>query len=159
MDRIKPVYLDFALLYWNFAFLKGQTAFSTLRLHFGARTCLWSIIIFFLCLTMHRSLSRSHQAWKWNKVWQVYTYPGRQLLVAVSVKDVVIREQTYHSSPACACVYRRSSADVAMLVRATRVVTVSTSAFPACHQCYCAGSSLGWGLNLWALECGIFWSL
>ena len=38
-------------------------------------------------------------------------------------------------------------------------VTVSTFAFLACHQCYCTGSSLTWGLNLWALVCGIFWSL
>ena len=30
----------------------------------------------------------------------------------------------------------------------TRGVMVSTSAFLACHQCYCAGSSLAWGLNL-----------
>ena len=30
---------------------------------------------------------------------------------------------------------------------ATHGVTVSTSAFLACHQCYCAGSSLAWGLN------------
>ena len=34
------------------------------------------------------------------------------------------------------------------MYRATRGVTVSMSAFLACHQCYCAGSSLGWGLNL-----------
>ena len=39
---------------------------------------------------------------------------------------------------------------------ATRGVTVSMSAFLACHQCYCAGSSLAWGLNLWAVVCGIF---
>ena len=26
-------------------------------------------------------------------------------------------------------------------------VTVSMSAFLACHQCYCAGSSLAWGLS------------
>ena len=39
---------------------------------------------------------------------------------------------------------------------ATRGVTVSTSAFLACHQCYCAGSSLAWGLNLRAVVCGIF---
>ena len=39
---------------------------------------------------------------------------------------------------------------------ATRGVTVSTSAFLACHQCYCAGSSLAWGLNIQALVCGIF---
>ena len=32
------------------------------------------------------------------------------------------------------------------------------SAFLACHQCYCAGSSLAWGLNLWAVVCDIFWS-
>ena len=32
------------------------------------------------------------------------------------------------------------------------------SAFLACHQCYCAGSSLAWGLNLRAVVCGIFWS-
>ena len=31
---------------------------------------------------------------------------------------------------------------------ATRGVTVSMSAFLACHQCYCTGSSLAWGLNL-----------
>ena len=41
----------------------------------------------------------------------------------------------------------------------TRGVTVSTSAFLACHQYYCAGSSLAWGLNLRAVACGIFWSL
>ena len=39
---------------------------------------------------------------------------------------------------------------------ATRGVTVSMSAFLACHQC--AGSSLAWGLNLRAVVCGIFWS-
>ena len=38
----------------------------------------------------------------------------------------------------------------------TRGVTVSTCAFLVCHQCYCAGSSLTWGLNLRALVCGIF---
>ena len=37
-------------------------------------------------------------------------------------------------------------------------VTVSMSAFLACHQCYCTGSSLAWGLNLRAVVCGIFWS-
>ena len=37
-----------------------------------------------------------------------------------------------------------------------RGVTVSMSAFLACHQCYCAGSSLAWGLNLRAVVCGIF---
>ena len=35
-------------------------------------------------------------------------------------------------------------------------VTVSMSAFLACHQCYCAGSSLAWGLNLRAVVCGVF---
>ena len=39
---------------------------------------------------------------------------------------------------------------------ATRGVTVSMFAFLACHQCYCAGSSLAWGLNLRAVVCGIF---
>ena len=39
---------------------------------------------------------------------------------------------------------------------ATRGVMVSISAFLACHQCYCAGSSLAWGLNLRAVVCGIF---
>ena len=39
---------------------------------------------------------------------------------------------------------------------ATSGVTVSMSAFLACHQCYCAGSSLAWGLNLQAVVCGIF---
>ena len=37
----------------------------------------------------------------------------------------------------------------------TRGVTVSASAFLACHQCCFAGSSLAWGLNLRALVCGI----
>ena len=40
----------------------------------------------------------------------------------------------------------------------THGVTVSMSAFLACHQCYCAGSSLTWDLNLRAVVCGIFWS-
>ena len=40
----------------------------------------------------------------------------------------------------------------------TRGVTVSMSAFLACHQCYCAGLSLAWGLNLQVAVCGIFWS-
>ena len=35
-------------------------------------------------------------------------------------------------------------------------VAVSMSAFLACHQCYCAGSSLSRGLNLRAVVCGIF---
>ena len=47
---------------------------------------------------------------------------------------------------------------ISIHVGAKRGVTVSTSAFLACHQCYCAGSSLAWGLNLRDLVCGIFWS-
>ena len=39
---------------------------------------------------------------------------------------------------------------------ATGGVTVSMSTFLACHQCYCAGSSLAWGLNLRAVVHGIF---
>ena len=39
---------------------------------------------------------------------------------------------------------------------ATRGVTVSMSAFLACHQFYCTGSSLAWGLNLRAVVCDIF---
>ena len=35
---------------------------------------------------------------------------------------------------------------------ATHGVTVSMSAFLACHQCYCAGLSLAWGLNPWAVR-------
>ena len=42
--------------------------------------------------------------------------------------------------------------------QATRGVAVSTSAFLACHQCYCVGLSLAWGLNLRAFVCGLFWS-
>ena len=42
---------------------------------------------------------------------------------------------------------------------ATRGVTVSMSAFLACHQCCCAGSSLVWGLNLRVVVCGIFLKL
>ena len=43
-----------------------------------------------------------------------------------------------------------------VLFGATRGVTVSMSAFLACHQCYCAGSSLAYGFNLRAVVCGIF---
>ena len=39
---------------------------------------------------------------------------------------------------------------------ATRGVKVSMSAFLACHQYCCAGSSLAWDLNLRAAVCGIF---
>ena len=42
-----------------------------------------------------------------------------------------------------------------MCVR-VRGVAVSMSAFLACHQCYYAGSSFAWGLNLRAVVCGIF---
>ena len=41
-------------------------------------------------------------------------------------------------------------------IGATCGVTVSMSAFLACHQCYCAGLSLAWGLSLRAVVCGIF---
>ena len=44
------------------------------------------------------------------------------------------------------------------ILGATHGVMISTSAFLACHQCCCVCSSLAWGLNLWALVCGIFWS-
>ena len=40
-----------------------------------------------------------------------------------------------------------------------RGVMVGTCVFLACHQCYCAGLSLAWGLNLRALVFGIFSSL
>ena len=36
---------------------------------------------------------------------------------------------------------------------------VSMSTFLPCHQCYCTGLSLAWGLNLQAAVCGIFLSL
>ena len=39
---------------------------------------------------------------------------------------------------------------------ATRGVTVSSSVLFLACLCYCAGSSLAWGLNLQALVCGIF---
>ena len=35
---------------------------------------------------------------------------------------------------------------------AMRTLTVSTSVFLACHQCYCAGLSFAWGLNLLAFS-------
>ena len=37
------------------------------------------------------------------------------------------------------------------MLEATCGVMVSMSAFLACHECYSAGLSLAWGLNLWAL--------
>ena len=40
-----------------------------------------------------------------------------------------------------------------------RCVTGCTSAFLACHECYCAALSLAWSLNLRALVYNIFWSL
>ena len=45
---------------------------------------------------------------------------------------------------------------ITIIIGATRGVAVSMSAFLACHQCYCAGSSFAWGLNLRAVVCGIF---
>ena len=39
---------------------------------------------------------------------------------------------------------------------ATRGLTVSTSVFLVCNQCCSLDLSLAWGLNLWALVCGIF---
>ena len=51
-----------------------------------------------------------------------------------------------------------SQADKRKRLGATRGVTISMSAFLACHQYYCAGSSLAPGLNLRAVVCGIFWS-
>ena len=45
-----------------------------------------------------------------------------------------------------------------IIILMMRSVAVSTSAFLAFHQCYCAGSSLAWGLNLRVSVCGIFWS-
>ena len=59
------------------------------------------------------------------------------------------RRRCYCCCCCCCCCYITR-------LGATRGVTVSTSAFLACHKCYCAGSSLAWGLNLRALICGIF---
>ena len=46
--------------------------------------------------------------------------------------------------------------DLKAKIWATRGVTLSTSAFLACHQCYCAGSSLAQGFNLRVLVSDIF---
>ena len=43
-----------------------------------------------------------------------------------------------------------------LVIGVTHDVMVSTSASLACHQCCCSGLSLAWGLNFWALVCGIF---
>ena len=52
-------------------------------------------------------------------------------------------------------VFQRQLPDIEM---GKHGVTVSTSAFLACHQYYCSDSSHTRGLNLQALVCGIFWS-
>ena len=52
--------------------------------------------------------------------------------------------------------YCRNEGSHNALCRVTHGVTVSMSAFLACHQCYCTGSSLAWALNLQVLVCGIF---
>ena len=57
-----------------------------------------------------------------------------------------------------ACLFTGHSHTIYYTSYAPCGVTVSTSAFLACHQCYCAGSSLAWDLNLRALVCGIFCS-
>ena len=49
----------------------------------------------------------------------------------------------------------RGEASLALFA-VTHCVTVSMSAFLACHPCCCAGLSLAWGLNFRALVCGIF---
>ena len=62
-----------------------------------------------------------------------------------------------HACPSmhlCACAF--GCACVCKHIILMRGVMVSMSAFLACHQCYCAGSSLAWGLNLRAVVCGIF---
>ena len=68
----------------------------------------------------------------------------------------------YYYYYCCCCYYyyhhHHCCCDCAQATGATCGATVSMSAFLACHQCYCAGSSLAWGLNLRAVVCGIFWS-
>ena len=59
----------------------------------------------------------------------------------------------------CFVVASQTCPQTMYVVGATRGVTVSMSAFLTCHQCYCAGSSLAWGLNIRAVVCGIFLSL
>ena len=58
--------------------------------------------------------------------------------------------------PVCRAVSYVVEGNSYIVIAATRGVTVSMSAFLACHQCHCAGSSLAWGLNLWTVVCGIF---
>ena len=62
----------------------------------------------------------------------------------------------YFCLTACRITLAEPSLRYALSVGVACGVTVSTSAFLACHQCYCAGSSLTWGLNLQALVCGVF---
>ena len=67
-------------------------------------------------------------------------------------------ESGQNKMKACFCILKDRQCNPLSVTKvgATRGVTVSMSAFLACHQCYCAGSSLAWGLNLRALVCGFF---
>ena len=98
--------------------------------------------------------------------WTSYMYAfiniSIQAQVLSSLTQVVAHAhmRTHITTFVLSCMHAHICMDlhVCALYRAMRGVRVSMSAFLACHQCYCAGSSLAWGLNLWALVCGIFWS-
>ena len=67
------------------------------------------------------------------------------------------------NSPAWVCgIFWSSSSEILAghVLEATRGVMVCSSAFLLrdCYQCLSAASRLGWGLNLPAWVCGIFWS-
>ena len=64
--------------------------------------------------------------------------------------------RAYPSLRYSVCCLDVSRRETVTYIWATRGVTVSMSAFLACHQCCCAGSSLAWGLKLRAVVCGIF---
>ena len=74
--------------------------------------------------------------------------PVRTSESVCAVVSVTVRVCPSVPMPLCLPVYNS--------LGATRGVMDSMSAFLACHQCYCAGSSPVWGLNLRALVCGIF---
>ena len=98
--------------------------------------------------------------WQSGGVWPWQWWPKTQRALKAPSSSALIRLHSTHFSVSFVqlCASQALDSRWSLRLGATRGVTVSMSTFLACHQCYCAGSSLSWGLNLRAVVCGIFWS-
>ena len=110
--------------------------------------CLHKHVILFPAVVETQTPLLFDQRWVKQQAWQTLAPAGstvRSMTCSVRQLDASFRRRC--------CPTTESE-----LLGATRGVMVSMFAFPACHQCCYAGLSLAWGLNLWALVYGIFWS-